>query len=246
MSTQVSHSPSSPDRSSRPSPSRSWARVWWWVGAVGVFLLAVAGPDGVSRPLIQLGLPLLLIAGLIYWRVRRWRRRAENGTSGPFWVNMAKKMWRPRGSSFYALIATVTFVGLQGEMLLGRTQEVWGTWKNAPYTEGGAFVDFLSGQLWSGFIEVLVAVSVETILNVVWAGLWPLSWLQRYGVVVAAGVVLLTYAAYRIARRRSLGFNAVMQQVDVDNGTDRSRTSSTDEPNREHNPSATGALDRRG
>jgi hypothetical protein len=211
---------------------------------VGIFLLAVAGPDGVSRPLVQLGLPLLLIAGLIYWRVRRWRRRAEKGHSGPYWINVAKKMWRPRGSGFYALVAGVTFLGLQGELLLDRGRELWGTWRGAPYTDGGAFVDFLSGQLWSGFIEVLVAVSVETVLNVVWAGLWPLFWLLRYDLAVTVGAVLLTYAAYRIARRRSPGFNAVMQQADVDNETDRSRDSSI-EPEWEHNPSSMRSLDRR-
>jgi hypothetical protein len=214
------------------------------VGAAGLVLLAIAGPGGISRPLVQLGLPLLLIAGLIYWRVRRWRRRSEQGPSGPYWVKVAKKMWRPRGSGFYALIAVVTFVSLQGQLLLDRSRELWATWRAAPYADGGAFVDFLSSQLWSGFIEVLVAVSVETILNVVWAGLWPLFWLQRYGVVVAVGVVLLTYAGYRIARRRSPGFNAVMQQVDVFNGVDRPEDSSA-ESEREHDSSSPRSLDRR-
>jgi len=198
------------------------------MGAVGVGLLAVAGPEELSRPLIQLGLPLLLIAGIVYWRVQRWRRRSEHGHSGPYWVNMATKMWRPQGSGFYALIAAVTFVGFQGEMLLDRGRALWATWRAAPYTDGGAFVDFLSSQLWSGFAEVLVAVSVETILNVVWAGLWPLSWLQHYGIVVAAGAVLLTYAGYRVARRRFPAFDAFMQQVDVsdedDQATDRLET----------------------
>jgi len=188
---------------------------------VGVGLLAFTGPEGLSRPLVQLGLPLLLIAGIIYWRVQRWRSASKDGPSSPYWATMATRMWRPQGSGFYALIAAVTFVGFQGEMLLDRTRALWATWQTAPYTDGGAFVDFLSSQLWSGLTEMLVSVSAETILNVVMAGLWPLSWLQHYGIVVAAGALMLTYAAYRFARRRFSGFNAFMQQVDVSGEADR-------------------------
>lgn len=211
------------------------------MGAAGLVLLAIAGPEDISRPLVQLGLPLLLIAGLIYWRVRRWRRRSEQGSSGPYWVNVAKKMWRPRGSGFYALIAAVTFVGLQGEMLLDRSQEVWGTWRDAPYTEGGAFVDFLSGQLWGGVVEVVVAVSIQTILNVVWAGLWPLSWLQRYGFLVAAGAILVTYAIYRGARRRFPQFDTIMRHVDVSTKTDPVPEDTQVEPAQEAFAQGTGS-----
>lgn len=215
----TSHSPSPPARSSNSFPARVWAWAGWGLGAVGVFLLAGAGPDGLSRPLLQIGLPLLLIAGLISWRVRGWRRRSERGRSGPYWVKVATKMWRPHGSGFYALVAAVTFVGLQGEMLLGWGQEIWGTWRDAPYTDGSAFVDFLSGQLWSGVVEVVVAAGVETILNAVWAGIWPVFWIQRHGLLVAAGAVLVTYAIYRGARACFPQFDAVMRQVDVSNAS---------------------------
>lgn len=199
---------------------------------MGVLLLVWMGPDDMSRPLLQLGLPLLLIAGLVSWRVWRWRRRSEQGRSAPYWVTVAKKMWRPRGSGFYALVAAVTFLGLQARMLLDRGREMWGTWRDAPFTDSGAFVDFLSGQLWNGVGEVVVAASLETILNVVWAGLWPLFWLLRYDLAVAVGTILLTYAVYRGARRHFPGFDAVIGHVEAPEETDRAPEETQVEPER--------------
>lgn len=109
---------------------------------------------------------------------------------------------------------------------------MWGTWQEIPFTDRGAFVDFLSGQLWNGIFEVAMAASVETILNVVWAGLWPLFWLLRYDLAVALGTILLTYAIYRGARRRFPGFDAVMGHVDVPEETDRALEEAQVKPER--------------
>lgn len=220
MSPRASRSPFPPVQSSRSSWKCLWTQGKWGLVVGGIVLLAVVGPEWFSRPLVQLVLPLLLIAGLITWRLRRWRRRSEEGRYSPYWVNVAKKTWRPRGSGFYALVAMATFVGLQGALLFNRSREVWGTWRDAPYADGGAFIDFLSGQLWGGVIEVVAAVSVKTVLNVVWAGLWPIFWLQNYGVAVAAGAILGVYALYRGARYRFPQFDAIMRQVDVSNEAD--------------------------
>lgn len=231
MSIPPSFGPS-PSISPAPQP-RSRARVWWAAAGLGLLLFVWVGPDDGSHPFLRLGLPLLLIAGLVFWRVWRWHRRSEQGGSAPYWLNVAKKMWRPRGSGFYALVAAVMFLGLQGRMLLHRGREMWGTWRNAPFTDRGAFVDFLSGQLWNGVVDVIVAASIETILNVVWAGLWPLFWLLRYDLAVALGTILLTYAVYRGARRRFPGFDAVMRRVDVPTEADSTPEDAQVEPERE-------------
>lgn len=221
-------SPSPPSASQPRSPSR----VWWAAVGLSVLLFVSGGPDDVSHPLLQLGLPLLLIVGLVSWRVWRWRQCSGQGRSALYWLDVAKKMWRPRGSGFYALVAGVTFLGLQARMLLARSREMWETWREVPFTDGGAFVDFLSGQLWNGIFEVSMAASLETILNVVWAGLWPLFWLQRYDLAVALGTILLIYAVYRGARRRFPGFDAVMHHVDVTKETDRASEETQAEPER--------------
>jgi len=216
LSSSVSIRPLAPQSAPETPPARRRRRRWLWGVAVlaGVLLVGM-GPTAVSRPLVQLGLPLALIVGLLHWRIRRWRQRAEAGRKGPYWFRVAQTMWRPQGSGFYALVAAVTFLGLQGETLLDRGHDLWTTWHAAPYADGGAFVEFLSGQLWGGVFEVIVAVSVETVLNVVWAGLWPLSWVQQYDLLTAVGAMVLAYAVYRGARSRLPVLDAVMQRVEA-------------------------------
>lgn len=148
-------------------------------------------------------------------------------------------MWRPQGSGFYALVAAATFLGLQGETLLNRGHDLWATWHAAPYADGGAFVEFLSGQLWGGVFEVLVAVSIETVLNVVWAGLWPLFWGLRYDVLTAVGAMVLTYAVYRGMRARIPALDAVMQRIEAPEETE-ARTTSEEMPEAQRHAPSTG------
>lgn len=225
-----------PPTETRPTrrPRRRWL---WGVALLAGVILVGMGPTAVSRPLVQLGLPLVLIAGLLHWRIRRWRQRTDAGETGPYWVRIAQRMWRPQGSGFYALVATVTFLGLQGETLLNRGHDLLATWHAAPYADGGAFVEFLSGQLWGGVFEVLVAVSIETVLNVVWAGLWPLFWVLRYDILTAVGAMVLIYAVYRGVRARIPALDAVMQRIEASEETEARTTSEKIPEAQRHTPS---------
>lgn len=202
---------------SNPTSSRSGSlrRSRWWLGggvALGVGLYAVGGEWG-AQIAGRLLLPILLLGAVVQWRVRRHLESSGPGASSP-WVRTAKGMWRPNGSGFYALIATLTFVHLQANAFTQHAREAWETWQGAPAIQEAEFFFFLGDALWGVVAEVLIPVGLETILNTIWAGLWPMKWIGRFGLLEAAGLIAGAYATYRLARYSFPGFDALMHRVD--------------------------------
>lgn len=213
MSAQNVPSSPSPAEPKRPSRVRAWGQ-WRWMMGVGIalLLLSVLGEGWMADVAGRLLLPLLVLATLVQWRIRQMRE-GTGESKRSVWIRIALKMWRPKGSGFYALIAALTFLNLQVSLLAERTGAMWGTWRDAPYFRA-EFFNFLGGQLWGLVQELVIRVSIGTVLNAVWAGLWPLTWVDRFGLVASGALAVLAYVTYRGARRMLPAFDAVMQTVD--------------------------------
>jgi hypothetical protein len=80
-------------------------------------------------------------------------------------------------------------------------------------------------------------VSIETVLNVVWAGLWPLFWVLRYDILTAVGAMVLIYAVYRGVRARIPALDAVMQRIEASEETEARTTSEKIPEAQRHTPS---------
>jgi len=213
----ASHSSSSRGNSSRRSR--------WGLGAGGILLVGLyaAGGEWGAQIAGQLLLPILLLGAVVQWRIRKHLQSPGSGLSSP-WIRIAKGMWRPHGSGFYALIATFTFVHLQMDAFAQHAREAWGVWQGAPSVQTAEFFHFVGDTLWGMVVEFIIPVGVDTILNTIWAGLWPVKWIGRFGLVEAAGLIAGAYATYRLARYAFPAFDALMRRVNHSDAVDSAKT----------------------
>ncbi len=95
-----------------------------------------------------------------------------------------RDVWRSRGGGFYGFVATVTFLYFEATSLVG---DVTGL----PNVRVSA----------SGVIGWFVQNLVTGILNVVWASIWPVAWISRFGVNLRSAALLLgCYLAFLALR----------------------------------------------
>ncbi len=90
-----------------------------------------------------------------------------------------RRVWESRGGGFYGFVATLTFLYLEAMSLVG---DVTGLPNFQVST--------------SGVVGWLVQNLVTGIMNVVWASIWPVAWISRFGVNIRSALLLL--AAYGI------------------------------------------------
>lgn len=95
------------------------------------------------------------------------------------------KLWKSRGGGFYGFVAVLTFLYLEAIDLAG---DVAGVGRAA----------LLDLGWWIGF---LVENLIDVVLNTVWAAMWPVTWIQHFGIGLLSGALLAgAYGVYRLIR----------------------------------------------
>ena len=101
------------------------------------------------------------------------------------------KLWRKHGGGYYALLAVGTFVYLEVQSIA------------ESFASSDGLGDFVSSEI----VGTIVTLGIETLLNSLLAGLWPVMWLRWMGPVPAlawagGGYVLWALLlAWLLARR---------------------------------------------
>jgi len=102
-----------------------------------------------------------------------------------------REVWESRGGGFYGFVATLTFLYIEALSLVGDVR---------------ALPDFQVSL--AGVIQWLVQNLVAGIMNVVWASIWPVAWIKRFGVNLTSAALLggcyLAFLAIRPAVTRLL------------------------------------------
>ncbi len=101
------------------------------------------------------------------------------------------KIWRQHGGGYFALLAVGTFVYLEIRSLMNS------------FFEADGVQDFVQAEM----METIVTFGLETLLNTVLAGIWPVMWWRWMGAGPAAAwagggyVVWSVLIAWALARR---------------------------------------------
>src|SRR5512138_607702 len=95
-----------------------------------------------------------------------------------------RDVWQSRGGGFYGFVATLTFLYLEATSLLGDVTSLPGLQINV-----------------SGIIGWFVQNLIAGVMNVVRASVWPLAWIQRFGVGFTSAALLgSAYIAFHLIR----------------------------------------------
>ncbi len=85
-----------------------------------------------------------------------------------------RQVWQSRGSGFYGFAGTLMFLYLEVMSLVGDVT-------------GLPSIQLSVGGIVGWFVQNLVT----GILNVVWASIWPVAWIKRFGVNLTSGALLV-------------------------------------------------------
>ncbi len=95
-----------------------------------------------------------------------------------------REVWQRRGAGFYGFAGTLMFLYLETMSLVG---DVTGL----PSIQLSV----------SGIVGWFVQNLVTGILNIVWASIWPVAWIQRFGVNLASAALLVgAYLVFLLIR----------------------------------------------
>jgi hypothetical protein len=95
-----------------------------------------------------------------------------------------RKAWESRGSGFYGFVGALTFVYLEALDLAG---------------DLAGIADIRIDLGW--VIGFVVSNLVDAVMNLVRAALWPLEWIQRFGITGRSLLLLAgAYLIYRLIR----------------------------------------------
>ncbi len=102
---------------------------------------------------------------------------------GAYWFRRhVRRVWQSRGGGFYGFVATLTFLYLEAVNVIGDIGSLRGLGLNLGWV-----------------INFLVQNFVQGILNVVWASVWPVAWIQRFGVGLKSAALLVgCYFTFRL------------------------------------------------
>lgn len=93
-----------------------------------------------------------------------------------------RQVWASRGGGFYGFVATLTFLYLEARSLLGDVSSL-------------PRMQINLGGLIGWFVQNLVA----GVMNVVRASIWPVEWIQRFGVgLTLAALVVGAYIVFQL------------------------------------------------
>lgn len=101
------------------------------------------------------------------------------------------KLWRRHGGGYYALLAVGTFVYLEVQSLLGS------------FNSSDSVQDFVQSEV----LGTLITLGLETVVNTLRAGIWPVTWFGWMGAAHTLGwsiggyVVWLVVLGWLLARR---------------------------------------------
>ena len=94
------------------------------------------------------------------------------------------QVWTSRGGGFYGFVALLTFLYLEVVDLAGDIAALPGS-----HADLGFVISWIVGNL------------VDAFVNSIRAAIWPLSWLEHFGVGILSGALLAgSYLAYRAVR----------------------------------------------
>ena len=86
----------------------------------------------------------------------------------------ARRVWESRGGGFYGFAATLTFLYLEAMSLVG---DVTGL----PNVQVSL----------SGVLGFFVQNLVMGLMNAIWASIWPVAWIKRFGVNLTSAALLV-------------------------------------------------------
>jgi len=93
----------------------------------------------------------------------------------------ALEVWESRGGGFYGFVAMITFLWLEAVNLVGDV---------AGLSQVGLDV--------GGLISWFVQTTVQGLLTVLWAAIWPVAWINHLGVGLTSLMLLAAaYVAYK-------------------------------------------------
>lgn len=132
-----------------------------------------------------------LILGWI-WKAALQRRPS----SASHWL---RDRLTSHGTGFYGLVASATFAVKQSLTLIEDIPEGWTTMRAMlmPLPDVATLLDITSSQLWQAAVQGFIRFSAETILNGVWAMMWPLSWTMNLGYAYAGLLAVGLFGIYR-------------------------------------------------
>lgn len=105
------------------------------------------------------------------------------GTAGRWLRRHVREVWESRGGGFYGFVAALTFLYLEAMDLTGDIAAL------------GALAALDLGTV----IGFVINNLVEAVMFTVYAALWPVEWISRFGVSLLSGGLLLgAYAVYRV------------------------------------------------
>ncbi len=104
---------------------------------------------------------------------------------GAHWLRRhVRRVWQSRGGGFYGFVGTLTFLYLEATSVIGDLTALRG-------------LDLSPGWV----VNFLVQNFVQGFVNVVWASVWPVAWIQRFGLGVKSGALLVgCYFTFQLIR----------------------------------------------
>lgn len=151
-------------------------RVLLGLAALGALLLVITLRDDEMRALRQLGLFLLTYAAVV---AASWLPPSRLGARVDAFLDSQLK----RGfTGFYGVMAIATFVSLE---TVGLFDDITG-------------FELSTGQFVRMAVNWIIGFSIDSVLNLVWASIWPVRLMQGGGWLAMLIAIGLAYAVYRI------------------------------------------------
>lgn len=113
------------------------------------------------------------------------------GTVGQWLRRHVREVWESRGGGFYGFVAALTFLYLEATDLAGDIVSLGGITSLGL----GTVIGFVINNL------------VEAVMFTVYAAIWPVQWISRFGFSLLSGGLLVgAYAVYRVIHPTVLGW----------------------------------------
>lgn len=163
------------------APSRRHAVLVGALVSVAAVVAVALSARGTFSPRVLIPVVAAFMAGSAVLRAVRTRDR------GAVLAGHAHSRIEQFGGGFYGTVALATWVYLEGLGL----HALW-----AESSGPGDFVTTLS-------VNRLIGFGVDSTLNAVWAGMWPLHWVSEMGLAPTVAAAAVAAAVYGLALRVS-------------------------------------------
>jgi hypothetical protein len=201
---------SSPDASPDATPPAvQTAHRWLLVIVMGMLAASLpAGRTGaVVEVLVMVGLPLYIMARVAYARMRGLQGTnagAETRSSRRLLLRAGRAAARSLptfGGGFYGLVAAITFLIYQIRELSGGEWLAVEQWSGTLSRASADPFGYLTGEFAMMLWDLLLPISANWVIGLVYAAVWPLYVLQWGGVWALGAVAVLGWVYAKLAPR---------------------------------------------